>query len=135
MSFILDIRLSDSTIKLYDSALSEVRLKNNKHFPWIILIPRVTNAAELFELSETEQNILMQEITHIASRMQNHFTPTKMNVGMLGNIVRQLHIHIIARYESDFAWPQSVWQAGVKDEPYSADQMSTLIPTLCDLLS
>lgn len=135
MSFILDTRLSNSTIKLYDSALSEVRLKNNKHFPWIILIPRVASVSELFELSETEQKVLMQEITHIASRMQNHFTPTKMNVGMLGNIVQQLHIHLIARYESDLVWPQSVWQASVKDEPYSAAQLSTLIPTLCDVLS
>lgn len=135
MSFTLDTRLSDSTIKLYDSALSEVRLKNNQYFPWIILIPRVPNITELFELPQIEQNIVMQEITHISKQMRNYFKPTKINVGALGNIVQQLHIHIIARFESDLAWPHSVWQANVKEEAYSTHALDTLIPTLRDLLS
>src|SRR3990167_9711034 len=131
MSFELDNRLSSSSFKIYDSTLSEVRLKNNKHYPWIILIPRVeNNVTEIFQLTTAEKMELMREISHISSCIKNHFNPDKINVGALGNIVSQLHIHIIARNQNDLLWPHSVWQSGLTEENYTADEANALIETL-----
>jgi diadenosine tetraphosphate (Ap4A) HIT family hydrolase len=130
MSFNIDDRLANSSFKIYDSALSEVRLKNNKQYPWIILIPRVAHTTEIFQLSAQQQSILMQEIVHLSEAMQQFFHGEKMNVGALGNIVSQLHIHIIARFKNDLSWPQSVWQASVTDVAYDTEQREQLIQQL-----
>lgn len=126
--FYLDDRLAQSSFFICDSELSQVRLKNNAHFPWIILIPKVSNTiTELSELREQEQMILMREITHYLRILKQHFQAHKMNIGTLGNIVSQLHIHLVVRYENDLLWPHSVWQANIPEKAYTQAQVEQLI--------
>lgn len=134
--FQLDPRLENSSFKIVDLDLSEVRLKNNALFPWIILIPRVSsNITEIFHLSLEEQKILLAEITCVSKIMNTFFRPEKLNVGALGNIVSQLHIHVIARFQKDLCWPHGVWQANAPDKSYPADARDQLIHQLRALLS
>lgn len=134
--FTLDKRLENSSFKVLDWGLSEVRLRDNQHYPWLILIPRVANSVtEIFELEEREQEILISEMTRLSLLIKTHFHAEKINVGALGNIVSQLHIHVIARFQNDLSWPHSVWQANVPEKPYSIEQRDTLIQQLRVLLS
>lgn len=129
--FELDEKLSACSFKIMDLAFSEVRLKNNKNYPWIILIPRTEKRViEIFELSAHEQTQLMREISHISECMKKYFNPDKINMGALGNIVSQLHVHIIARFKNDGLWPQSVWQESVQENPYNDDEREKLIQQL-----
>ncbi|MDX1402776.1 MAG: HIT family protein [Kiloniellales bacterium] len=89
--------------------LSEVLLMNESRFPWVILVPRRENVTELHDLSENDRRLLMEEISIMSLAIKKSFSPDKVNVATLGNIVRQLHIHVVARYESDAAWPGPIW--------------------------
>lgn len=134
--FELDDRLSKSSFKIIDLTLSQVRLKNNKNYPWLILIPRVENkVTELFQLNDTQQTELMREITRVSQCMNHFFLPDKINVGTLGNIVSQLHIHVIARSKNDALWPHSVWQESVVENPYLVDVREKLTQQLYVALS
>ena len=79
---------------------------------WLVIVPKVVGVAELHHLVKDEQDSLMDNINYFSEVLESHFRPDKLNVGALGNIVRQLHIHLICRYKSDKAWPNPVW--GVK---------------------
>ncbi|OGT46834.1 MAG: hypothetical protein A3E82_05425 [Gammaproteobacteria bacterium RIFCSPHIGHO2_12_FULL_38_11] len=128
MVFTLDNSLENTTFKILDLALSEVRLKDNKNYPWVILVPRVENAiTEIFQLNENQQNTLTKEIAHISKCMQAYFRSDKLNIGALGNIVSQLHIHVIARFKSDLLWPHSVWQEKLTGEKYKDAEREKLI--------
>jgi len=120
--FELDPRLETSSLWIQDLPLCQLRLKNDRRFPWVVLIPRRPNIIEIFDLEPNDQHQLWSEVTSVTRYMQNHFQAYKMNVETLGNMVRQLHIHIIARYENDAAWPNSVLNFG-KSEPYLPDEM------------
>ena len=133
--FILDTRLENSSDPIIDLPLCNVRLKNNQHYPWVILIPRVNAVTEIFELEKNQQAILMNEINHISRCMNNYFKPDKLNIGALGNIVSQLHIHVIARFQHDLLWPHSVWQAALTEKNYTDDERKTLINTLHTVFS
>ena len=100
-----------------DLKLSSVRLINNNKFPWIILIPNRKNITDLTELNLKDQNLLMKEIIYCSNLMKKIFKTKKLNVEKIGNLVPQLHIHIIARSTKDSAWPLSVWV--VNGKPYS----------------
>lgn len=110
--FHLAPELRRDTFVLGELALCRVLLMNDQRFPWVILVPRRAGAVEMFALSEDDQQQLMREITVVARALQACFKPTKINIGALGNIVRQLHVHVIARFEDDAAWPGPVWGAG-----------------------
>ena len=97
--------------------LCTVRLNDNSKFPWIILIPNRENTTDITELNLKDQILLMKEIVHCSKLMKKIFKTKKLNVEKIGNIVPQLHIHIIARAEKDNSWPLSVWV--VKGKPYS----------------
>ena len=97
--------------------LCSVRLINNSKFPWIILIPNRKNVTDITELNLKDQNLLMKEIVYCSKLMKKIFKTKKLNVEKIGNIVPQLHIHIIARFIKDSTWPLSVWV--VKRKPYS----------------
>lgn len=132
----MDSRLENSSFKIIDWPLSEVRLKDNLHFPWIMLIPRVSSSiTEIADLSIVEQKMLMDEIAKLSTVMRAHFSPDKLNIGALGNIVSQLHIHIVARFQQDLCWPHSVWQANVPEKSYPTDTRDQLIHQLHALLS
>ena len=97
--------------------LCSVRLINNNKFPWIILIPRRKNITDITELNSKDQFLLMKEIVDCSKLMKKIFKTKKLNVEKIGNIVPQLHIHIVARFKKDSSWPLSVWV--VKGKPYS----------------
>jgi diadenosine tetraphosphate (Ap4A) HIT family hydrolase len=133
--FELDPRLENSSFKLIDFPLCEVRLKDNQHFPWILLIPKVNQISEMFALSESDQKIVISEVTRVSRVMQQYFSATKINIAALGNMVPQLHIHVVARFENDLCWPHSIWQPNTPENPYPCDQKDHLITQLRALLS
>ena len=101
--FNLDKKLKADTIFIKDLELSKLLLMNDSNYPWFILVPRKNNISELFELSKIEHEILMAEISWLSKIIKNHFHADKINIANLGNIVTQLHIHIIARFKHDKA--------------------------------
>ena len=100
-----------------DLKLCSIRLIDNAKFPWIILIPKRKNINDISELNSKDQMLLMKEIVHCSKLMKKIFKTKKLNVEQIGNIVPQLHIHIIARSTKDSTWPLSVWV--IKGNPYS----------------
>ena len=92
-----------------DLKLCSVRLIDNQHFPWIILIPKRKGITDITELNSKDQILLIKEIVYVSKLMKKVFKTKKLNVEKIGNIVPQLHIHIIARYKNDLTWPLSVW--------------------------
>ena len=115
--FNLDKQLKADTIFIKDLELSQLLLMNDSNYPWFILVPRKNNISELFELSKIEHVILMTEISWLSKIIKNYFNADKINVANLGNIVTQLHIHIIARFRHDKAWPEPIW-GKIKTIPY-----------------
>ena len=113
--FEIDARLEKDSLFIADLALSRLYLKNDKENPWFVLVPRKINATELIDLNLEEQCLLMKELSLVSNFLKLNNRPFKINIGALGNIVRQLHIHIIARYESDRAWPDGLWGTSPKE--------------------
>ena len=105
--------------------LCTIRLINNSKFPWIILIPNRKNKTDITDLNSKDQILLMKEIVHCSKLMKKIFKTSKLNVEKIGNIVPQLHIHIIARFKKDSSWPLSVWV--VKGKPYAKKALSETI--------
>ena len=112
--FELHPQLENDTDYIFQLPLCRVRLMDNSLFPWIILVPAIENITELTDLTTNDQRQLMDEICRMSELMKKAFNPDKLNVATLGNQVPQLHIHIIARYKSDSAWPNPVWGNGRK---------------------
>lgn len=125
---ILDPRLESSSSFIIDLTLCQVRLSNNAAFPWLLLIPHPINTTEIIDLSPPNQALLIQEIALASQVMKNLFNPDKLNVASLGNVVSQLHIHIIARYQTDKAWPNPVWNTVT--DAYAHEKKSALIDQL-----
>lgn len=107
--FELDSRLHNDTYFVCDLALCRVLLMNDCQFPWLILVPRKNELAEIVDLTSEEQVVLLKESALVSRVLQTLFAPHKLNIGALGNVVRQLHVHHIARFENDIAWPKPVW--------------------------
>jgi diadenosine tetraphosphate (Ap4A) HIT family hydrolase len=107
--FILDKKLENDSFFVSNLKLSQLRLVDNSNYPWIILIPRINNIIEITDLNDASYNQLGQEIKFTATIIQKLFTPHKLNISSIGNIVKQLHIHLVARYESDKLFPKPVW--------------------------
>ena len=135
MTFQLDSRLAADTIPIGDLALSSVLLLNDARFPWFILVPRIGGgASEITDLSEQDALQAMREI-RIATRVMLELAkPDKVNVGALGNMVAQLHIHVIGRFRSDPAWPGPAWGHGSKT-PYPDHAASALIERAATLFA
>ena len=106
-----------SSYFIKDLKLCSVRLTDNQKFPWIILIPKRKGVTDMTELNSKDQLLLMKEIIYSSELMKKTFKTTKLNIEKIGNIVPQLHIHIIARFKIDSSWPLSVWV--VKEKKYS----------------
>ncbi len=118
-AFTLDPRLAADTVLVGDLMLSRVLLMNDARFPWLILVPRRAQLREIVDLAASEQNALMGEIAAVSLALQRLTSPHKLNVAALGNQVAQLHVHVIARFSEDAAWPRPVWGIGTA-EPYPA---------------
>jgi diadenosine tetraphosphate (Ap4A) HIT family hydrolase len=116
--------LKDSHL-ITELKLCNVRLINNSKFPWIILIPKRNNITDIFQLKEKDQNLLMREIVYISKIMKKTFKAFNLNVEKIGNIVSQLHVHVIARSKKDSSWPLPVWV--VKKKTYSKPALNKII--------
>lgn len=110
MAFALHPRLEADTTWLGDLPLCRVLLSKEDIGPWLILVPKVDGITELHHLSEQDQQQFMRESSLIASRLEQFASPDKINIGALGNMVPQLHVHHIARFQTDIAWPGPVWE-------------------------
>ena len=106
-----------SSYHVKDLKLCSIRLHDNLKFPWLILIPRRKNITDMSELNSKDQILLMKEIIYVSKILKKLFKTSKLNVEKIGNVVPQLHIHIIARNKNDSSWPLSVWV--VKGKTYS----------------
>ena len=105
-SFSLHPRLLGEIVFVLDLQLSRLVLMNNRRFPWLLLVPRLPDVMEIVDLSEEDQKILWGEIARISKLLRDLFEPDKLNVATIGNLVPQLHVHLIARFQADEAWPK-----------------------------
>jgi diadenosine tetraphosphate (Ap4A) HIT family hydrolase len=121
MQFLLDSRLAADAFVLGDMLLSRILLMNDARFPWLIVVPRRPELRELIDLASTERSILMEEIARASSALKEATRAEKLNVAALGNQVEQLHVHVIARFAGDPAWPHPVWGRGPAT-PYAPDE-------------
>lgn len=100
---------------IVDLPLSKVLLEDRKHYPWVLLVPRKPGIVRMMDLSLEDQQQLMVELDFVQKAMWNEFKPKQINVAAIGNRIPQLHVHVIARYEDDPAWPGTVWDHEVRD--------------------
>jgi len=123
--FLLDPRLHDDTLPIGDLALSNLRLMDDARFPWVVVIPRRPNLSELIDVSPVDRLRLGQEVDAVSRALQKVTSCDKLNVGALGNMVRQLHVHVVARFEADESWPHPVWSRGERRryQPWDSDEM------------
>ncbi len=117
-SFTLDERLANDCAPVGDLALCRVLLMNDCRFPWAILVPRRAGATEIHDLSAADRAILIEEIAQAARALKKVAGAQKINIGALGNLVPQLHVHVVGRSNLDDAWPGPVWGAGAR-VPYA----------------
>jgi diadenosine tetraphosphate (Ap4A) HIT family hydrolase len=131
--FKLDDRLQNDTHFVCDLSLCRVLLMNDSQFPWLILVPMKADMADIIDLSEEEQRMLLEESAHVSKAMKAQFSPYKLNVAAIGNVVRQLHVHHVARFEDDVAWPKPVW-GNQPPLAYSEEKAQALLKQLRDAL-
>jgi diadenosine tetraphosphate (Ap4A) HIT family hydrolase len=124
--FSLHPRLSADTVFVADWALSRVLLMNDARYPWLILVPRCDGATELFDLKQTDRAMLVEEVSRAARNLKEISGAAKINVGALGNLVPQLHVHVVARVLDDAAWPGPVWGHGMA-VPYDPARRDALV--------
>ena len=125
-AFKLDRQLEQDTVLVADWHLCQVRLMNDSRYPWVILIPKVEGVSEIHQLADEQQQLLLGESVRLSKALEQLFAPHKLNVAALGNMVRQLHIHHIVRFEDDASFPRPVW--GVGDAvPYEAEALNETV--------
>ncbi|MDO4236471.1 HIT domain-containing protein [Pseudomonas sp.] len=131
--FALDQRLQQDTLAIGDFPLCRLLLSNDANYPWFILVPRINGINEVFQLDVADQQRLWQETTTLAQLLNEGLCADKMNIGALGNVVSQLHVHVIVRKRDDAAWPAPVWGR----HPavlYSPEQLAAIRSRLRELL-
>ena len=116
-TFVLDPRLEAESSVLGELALCRVLLMDDARFPWIVLVPKRAGLVEIIDLGSADLARLMEEIATASGVLEAATSAYKLNVAALGNVVRQLHVHVIARFENDAAWPSPIWGRGER-EPY-----------------
>jgi diadenosine tetraphosphate (Ap4A) HIT family hydrolase len=122
-------QLAKDTIDIGDLPLCKVLVINDANYPWLMLVPRRHEAVEIIDLDEVEQAQLMTEITRVARALKEITQCIKLNIAALGNVVPQLHVHVIARRASDPAWPRPVWGV-VPPLAHDADEVQRFISAL-----
>jgi diadenosine tetraphosphate (Ap4A) HIT family hydrolase len=123
--FKINNKFLKSSYHIADLKLCSVRLNDNSKFPWLILIPKRKNVTDISELNSKDQILLMKEIVLVSRLMKKLFKTPKLNIEKIGNIVPQLHIHIISRKKTDSSWPLSVWV--IKGKKYSAKNLKDVL--------
>lgn len=132
--FTLDANLAKDTVMLGHFPLSLVLLSRDSHYPWCILVPQRGGVREIHQLDISDRRQMMDESCYLSEAMVSIFAPDKMNVAALGNMVPQLHLHHIARFKTDAAWPNPVW-GHVPALPYSAENLEARVERLRSALS
>ncbi len=132
--FELDPRLEADTVPVAELILCRVLLMNDARFPWLILVPRKARLCELTDLATADREVLISEIGVATDALVALCRPEKINVGALGNIVRQLHVHVVARDAGDAAWPGPVWGHGAA-KPYTMAALEKTRTALAHALS
>ncbi|TXH72029.1 MAG: HIT domain-containing protein [Lysobacteraceae bacterium] len=115
-------QLAEDTHPLAQFGLCEVRLMDDANHPWLILVPRIEHAVELIDLDEPQQTLLIREVDRASRALRAAVKPHKLNVAALGNAVPQLHVHVIARFHDDIAWPRPVWGMA-SAQPYTPEAL------------
>ncbi len=110
--FELHVQLAKDCVVVGDLALCRVLMMNDRRFPWLILVPRREEAVEVFQLTALDQRLLWEEVGAVAAALAGDTRADKINIGALGNVVPQLHVHVLARFQGDAAWPGPVWGNG-----------------------
>ena len=123
--FELDPRLDNDSLFLTDWPLCRVLRMNDRAYPWLILVPEREGIREIHELEPQDRGTLIEEIARAGESLERLFAPDKINVGALGNIVPQLHVHVIARSTGDSAWPGPVWGSGAA-VPYRESELEAI---------
>ena len=131
MIFQLDATLARDTVEVTRFTLCRVLIMNDARYRWVILVPARPGLVEIHDLTPQDRQVLMAEMMQISTSLDELYKPDKINIGALGNIVSQLHIHIIARFKGDPAWPGPVWGHG-DAVPYAPDALEKI---RSDLLS
>jgi diadenosine tetraphosphate (Ap4A) HIT family hydrolase len=131
--FLLHKQLEADTLPVTDLPVCTLRLMNDRQYPWLILVPQVRDARELLDLTPAEQQQVWREILAVQAALREVVRPHKLNLGAIGNMVPQLHIHVVARFEGDASWPKPVW--GQRPAvPYSPLEAGELIARLRPVL-
>jgi diadenosine tetraphosphate (Ap4A) HIT family hydrolase len=125
-NFELHAQLGKDSIWLADWPLCQLRLINDSNYPWFILVPRRANIRDVIDLSDEDQAHLWQESAKLSRLLRQKFSPEKLNLAALGNMVPQLHLHHVARFSSDAAWPSPIW-GKVAAIPYTEQQLVVLL--------
>ena len=134
VSFVIDSQLKQTSYPLTSLDVCDLRLVDDQRWPWLLIIPRVAQAVELIDISPDLRAQVWLEIDHVGRVMRDQFSPHKLNIAALGNQVRQLHVHCIARFPEDEAWPNPVW--GVGDSvPYDSELLNSRLNALRDAFS
>ncbi len=133
MSFILHERLAADTLPVVDLDLCRVLLMKDRRYPWLILVPRREGLRDFDEVRPEDKHTFYEEIERVSEILREETAAEKMNVAALGNMVPQLHVHIIARFAADAAWPGPVWGMGEAD-PYEAQEAEALLGRLRERL-
>jgi len=133
-SFVIDSQLKQTSYPLTSLDVCDLRLVDDQRWPWLLIIPRIPHAVELIDITPDLRAQVWLEIDHVGRVMRDQFSPHKLNIAALGNQVRQLHVHCIARFPEDEAWPNPVW--GVGDSvPYDSELLNSRLNALRDAFS
>mgnify|MGYP001381316214 CR=1 FL=1 len=133
VTFELDERLRRDSVAITTIGLCQLRLMDDRRWPWLILVPQRPDVEEVFDLAPLDQAMLTFETNLVAETLKAVTAATKINVAAIGNIVRQLHVHVIARYEDDANWPGPVWGFGQR-QPYQDEEKVSLAKRILDAI-
>lgn len=136
-AFELDARIDKDSELIKKLDLCQLRIQNDSRWPWLVMVPERPGMTEIFELSPADQALLLAEVTRVGAALKQVTGATKINTAAIGNIVRQLHVHVIARFEGDANWPGPVWGFG-QAVPYAdadAERQKIFLEKLVEALS
>lgn len=131
--FILDQRIQSDSILICELELCQLRIQNDSRYPWLVLVPKLEGVTEVHELTVEHQYQLIQESSLVANALKQVTACKKVNIANLGNVVSQLHWHVVARSEDDQTWPGPIWGLGVSI-PYGKEQLDNLINAIKEKL-
>ena len=131
--FILHPQLQADTVPVMDLDICRVLLMNDSNYPWVILVPMRANIREIFQLEPHEQTIVNSEVSRVSQALNDKFNADKMNIGALGNMVPQLHIHVIVRHKMDATFPAPVW-GNATAIPYLDEELETMVGILREII-